>query len=151
MQDVHLNYSEGQEPDLYVFADFMKAEATAQTLTAESSPAGRSELTRTFVPKVRVAEMPQYLPQAARGSNKAVFDKDKSVFRPWVEDTPSILRQALARDLGCWKVPKMIGRDPGDLKECTEIISRQFPALKRMFVRLQCGDNYPYIGWAEFR
>jgi len=96
--------------------------------------------------------MPVYrLIEPGQVRTKAAFDKDKSVFKLWVKDSPSILKQALERDLGYWKVPKMTAKDPSDYEECVQIISRHFATLKHMFAGLQSSDNYPYIGWTEFR
>lgn len=84
-----------------------------------------------------------------RGKHEVVFDKEKSVFKPWVKDSPKIVRAALTADLDYWKCKKFI-RDPDDLAQVTAVISLNFAHLKLIWMTLISAENYPHIGMTMF-
>ena len=100
--------------------------------------------------EARTEELPVWnLTLAEKGRTEVKFDKAKSVFKPWIKDSQSTLKQALNFDLGCWKVPKLI-KDEEELHLVTATISRHFEALKQIYTTLISSDSYPAIGVNEF-
>lgn len=108
-------------------------------------------MSRLIIPQVRVADVPIYVSLQADGLKSIPFIKDKSVFKMWLADTPQILTQAMGKDFNYWKISKLLQKFPNEYKQVEEVIERHYATLKLMFVNLQCGDNYPFIGWSEFR
>ena len=103
-----------------------------------------------FIPMVRKEDVPVWnLEKAKKGVVEEPFDKDKSVFKPWVKDTPGSLKQVLAHDRKRWKVAKFI-KDTEDLKRVNLIINRNFEHLKNIYINLISCDSYPCIGLNEF-
>ena len=49
-----------------------------------------------------------------REETKRRFDKEKSVFKHWIKDTPESLGEAARFDFARWKVPNFC-KDPADL------------------------------------
>ena len=103
-----------------------------------------------LVPEVRKVDLPKWkVPKRVKGLKDDGFDKDKSVFKPWLTDTPQILRSALKFDLSYWRGPKFI-KDIDDLHSVTSLITDNYERLKLMFTNLMSGGNYPHLGWNDF-
>ena len=99
---------------------------------------------------VRKEDVPVWnLAKAKRGVVEEPFDKDKSVFKPWIKDTPGSLKQVLKHDRQRWKAKKFI-KDPEDLKRVNLLVNRHFEQLKLIYINLISCDSYPCIGFNEF-
>ena len=50
------------------------------------------------------------------------FVKEKSIFKPWREDTEKLYEQCAALDFKYWKLPRLkkLQKDPNDLKMCQD-------------------------------
>ena len=45
------------------------------------------------MPEVRKVDLPRWkIPKRVKDGKEDKFDKEKSVFKPWLEDTPAIIR-----------------------------------------------------------
>jgi nicotinic acid phosphoribosyltransferase len=75
------------------------------------------------------------LPDEIKDKEINAFDREESVFKNWVKDTPANLRAAMNFDMGYWKVPKVV-KDADDLQDCEKIVQENFVFLKQMFVNL---------------
>lgn len=103
-----------------------------------------------FIPEVRHEGMPRWnLARVVHGKVEEPFDRDKSVFKPWLKDTPISLNNALTNDLMYWKGPKFI-KDPEDLERVIDLIRKNYTQLKNIYHTLIGGDSYPSIGMNEF-
>ena len=54
--------------------------------------------------------------------NVRTFVKEKSIFKPWREDTEKLYEQCAALDFKYWKLPRLkkLQKDPNDLKMCQD-------------------------------
>lgn len=50
-----------------------------------------------------------------------VFDKEKSVFRDWREDTPDDLVECMRHDFKHWKLEKFV-KDPDDQRDIKNVV-----------------------------
>lgn len=141
-EDAHEN------PDMYVFADFLRPTKRVEKLVFFKG--GRRTHQEFFISEVRQKDLPlNQLIDFTKQMTEIPFEKDKSVFKSWVKDSPVVLKKALNFDLGYWKAAKFV-RDQTDFKQCCSIIQTHFESLKHIFVNLISSDNYPHIGWNEF-
>ena len=103
---------ESQDPRLYIFMDYMKPSKRVERYQINNNP---PEL---FIPEVRKQNMPVFrLPKAAKKVVKEEpFMKNKSIFKPWLEDTPASLKKVIECDMEQWKVPKFV-KDPAELEK----------------------------------
>lgn len=63
------------------------------------------------------------------------FEKDKSVFKDWEEDTPNSLRRCVDHDLNCWKIrDRKIVKPSEDLNNCEKVIEDHFELLKHISI-----------------
>ena len=82
--------------------------------------------------------------------HQRVFNKEKSIFKPWIEDTEKTYDECTALDFKFWKVPRMLKNDPLDLEECQKLVLKHFEKLKHIYTILISDDEYPNIGWNKF-
>ena len=68
----------------------------------------------TNVSDIRVEEIHPYIKTANMKQNTRYFDKEKSVFAAWKEDTPASLGTSFEIDWGNTKISKLI-KDQGDV------------------------------------
>ena len=61
-----------------------------------------------------------------------VFDKEKSVFAKWRQDTPGSINMAFAEDMKLWKGYRFI-KDEADRKATEEVLKEHFVILKDVF------------------
>lgn len=88
--------SPGSDPELFVFADYVKPARRVETLHIKSSTGIKEDL---FIPQVRLEPIPMFnLSLSDKTKDVKPFDKNKSVFKPWVRDTKASLCRALEYD-----------------------------------------------------
>jgi hypothetical protein len=71
------------------------------------------------------------------------------VFKPWVEDSSITINECIENDKKYWKVQK-ICKDKTDYEEICNVLSQNYTNLKKLYINLMAGDQYPNIGWLEF-
>jgi len=101
----------------------MKPNRRVEKLTIKRTRDNRVIREEFLVPEVRKVDLPKWkVPKRVKGSKEEAFDKDKSVFKPWLADTPAILRQSLKYDMAYWRVPKFI-KDLNDQEDVKGLIT----------------------------
>lgn len=106
---------ENEDPELYVFADYVRPNKRVEKMQIIDKDTKEVVGEEFFIPEMRKEQTPIWkLPKFVRGKHEVVFDKEKSVFKPWIKDSPKIVRAALTADLDYWKCKKFI-RDADDL------------------------------------
>jgi hypothetical protein len=104
-----------------------------------------------FIPEVRREELPRWkMLDTEKNVYHEPFDKDKTVWRPWISDTPGSLAGALKADLGYWRAHRFV-KDPEDMRQVQATLALYFPRLKEIFINMMSSDNYPHVGWNDFR
>jgi hypothetical protein len=73
-----------------------------------------------------------------------IFDKNKSVFRNFLEDSETVLKAAFESDLKCMKINRIV-REYHELDQVVDILRKNYPKIKSIFFELIIGKNYPYI------
>ena len=58
----------------------------------------------TNVCEIRAEEIHPFIKKSKKNSNQRIFDKEKSVFAPWREDSDILLQDTLAVDSTQWKL-----------------------------------------------
>ncbi len=78
-----------------------------------------------------------------------LFNKEKSVFRDWREDTDGVLHRSVAIDLGLSKLSRLV-RDPGELERIHDVFYDFARPIKEVFTFYICRSDYPSIAWLDF-
>jgi hypothetical protein len=139
---------DGQDPQLWVFADYVKPCKRVDRITLKSKTATISD--EFFITEVRKQDLPRWtMDKHIKGKQVEVFDKDKSVFKGWIKDSRSSIAASLKLDLSYWRVPRFV-KDPEDYRQVVDVISENFVQLKHIFINLISSDSYPGIGWNDF-
>lgn len=98
--------SPGTDPELFVFADYVKPARRVETLHMKNEMGTMEDL---FIPQVRLEPLPIFnLNMVDKAKADIPFNKNKSVFKPWVRDTKASLCRALEYDSLNWKLPRLI-------------------------------------------
>jgi len=98
--------SGGEDPQLFVAVDYMRPARRVETLHIENGSTTKEDL---FIAQVRKEEIPMFnLNTVDKTKAEKPFDKNKSVFKPWVRDTKASLCRALEYDSLHWKLPRLI-------------------------------------------
>ena len=74
----------------------------------------------------------------------AVFDKNKSVFRYFLEDNETIIKASYDSDLKNIKIARFV-KEYLEIDQLLTILSQNYSKLKSIFSELIIGKNYPYI------
>ena len=77
------------------------------------------------------------------------FDKDKSVFKDWVTDTPIVDRKCLEHDMGFWKISKL-KLDPEDMENMERLLEDNFSMMKSLYIYLISSSDYPGSNLVDF-
>lgn len=77
------------------------------------------------------------------------FNKDRSVWKTFVEDTPDHLMKCLEQDLKFGKLSRVVKTDQ-DFQNLKQEIFKDYYTLKNMFVALSAVSNYPVISWNDY-
>ena len=141
----------GGDPQLLVYADYMQVRKRVENLTIKSEK-GSQIWEHHFIPSVRKEELPAFklAKYEKEGKKPDPFDKEKSVFKPWVKDNPQILRNAFKIDTGYWKISEKLIKDPSDFANTIEVVRRNYPKLKVINTIVASEDQFPHVGWIEF-
>ena len=86
----------GEDPKLYVAVDYMRPARRVETLHIHTAGSVTEDI---FIPRVRKEDIATYnLNMVDKKKAEKPFDKNKSVFKPWVRDTHASLCRALEYD-----------------------------------------------------
>lgn len=77
------------------------------------------------------------------------FEKGKSVFKTFVEDTPKLLATMYSKDMQWSKIPRVI-KKPEELAEVADLLKLYYKEIKDIFEFCAASSNYPSIGWLDF-
>ena len=80
---------------------------------------------------------------------KNVFDKNKSVFKTFVEDTEVTRKIMFNNDKKHLKLPKII-KNESALNAVYDVLLSNFTILKEIFDATSAESSYPNIGWFDF-
>lgn len=80
---------------------------------------------------------------------KNSFDKNKSVFKNFTEDTPQTRKIMFSNDKKHLKLPRII-KDEASLNEVYNVLLENFAVIKEIFDATSAASNYPNIGWLDF-
>ena len=98
------------DPNLFVCAGYVKASKKIEKVIID----GHEEF---FIPEVRNEELPRWkMSEQVKGVEEEAFDKNKTVWKPWVSDTPGSLAGAFRADMGHWRAYRFI-KDPEDMRQ----------------------------------
>ena len=75
----------------------------------------------TNVSDIRVEEIHPFIKSANMLKNTRYFDKEKSVFAPWKEDTPTSISSSFEIDWGNTKISKLI-KNEADVSSYTDLL-----------------------------
>lgn len=78
-----------------------------------------------------------------------LFDKQRSVFRSYKLDTPSLLAKMFENDLRLTKIPAKI-KDKDQLAKVKQALLELYPQIKNVFLCLSCDSQYPAINKQDF-
>ena len=77
------------------------------------------------------------------------FNKNKSVFKNWKEDTPNFLKESFFTDISYSKVQKFT-KEPEIYDEVWEVLLKHTSQIKEMFTYGIGISSYPSISWLDF-
>ena len=78
-----------------------------------------------------------------------MFERNKTVFKDWIEDTPEMIRACFDHDKLLWKIDKL-AKNPKDQEEIMEIFERHGELLKNLFLTLASKCTFPQISAMSF-
>jgi len=116
------------------------------------SPTYRSEeerkikLNRVKIP-IRTVDVELML--AVREEKARVFDKNKSVFKAFSEDTDALVDQMFANDMKHSKISRVV-KEESEFKAVVSLLRSNFKEIKEIFDNTAASSNYPTIGWLDF-
>ena len=79
----------------------------------------------------------------------ASFDKNKSVFKNFVEDTVETRKIMFNNDKKHFKLSRVI-KDEAVLNEVYKVLLQNFSVIKEIFDATSAASSYPNIGWLDF-
>jgi len=108
--------------------------------------------TNAFLNTVTVVDRTAALQQVTLGRNVYTtealkFNKDRSVWKTFTEDTPEHLMACLEKDLSYGKIVRVAKDDYDRLKKT---IFKDYLVLKNIFMHLASMSSYPIIGWNDY-
>ena len=94
-----------------VYADFFKPTCKIELMTVSSKLRHQNLFMHAFVPltslkNLRIKQL-QYDGDKTEHTEKKVFDKEVSIFKPWKEDDEYTYQQCAALDFKNWKVDRI--------------------------------------------
>jgi hypothetical protein len=77
------------------------------------------------------------------------YDRQKTVFKDWREDTEQKIEQSFNHDASYWRVPQFI-KDLKQQDEVADIVKENYAVLKAIFTYYAGRSSFPYLGNLEF-
>ena len=77
------------------------------------------------------------------------FEKHRSIFRDWHEDTDDTIKACFNLEISRTRVRKYINNDKV-YKEVCQILLANFRKIKEIFTHCIGISSYPYMSWLEF-
>ena len=77
------------------------------------------------------------------------FDKGKSIFKEWIDDTPQQLKKAFEKDFENSKIPRFI-RDILELRRVCDVLLEYTSFIKDVFNYAIAISTFPSISWIDF-
>ena len=110
----------------------------------------RFKFSNVFLNAIRVKERVKPLVAVTLGRQQYTvealkFNKDKSVFKDFQEDTEDFLRKMLEQDLAFGKLDRLTKKDE-DKKAMKETIFKYYLQIKNVFLFLASTSSYPTLG-----
>ena len=84
------------------------------------------------------------------GDENSEFDKNKTVFKAWREDTDEVLRRCFETDIGYSKLHRITKRDEDELERVQEVLWENYAKLKLIFLFYSANSTYPVISLNDF-
>lgn len=78
-----------------------------------------------------------------------MFNKNKSVFKPWKADTSKSLRKMFDQDMEYSKIFK-VSKDPNEFSLIKDVLYKYVVEIKDVFVYCTGSSLFPYISWLDF-
>ena len=99
-----------------------------------------------FIPRSRLVDV-KVLKQHRENAAvvKRVFEKEKSVFKYWMKDTPKTLEETACLDIKQWKVRRFV-KDEEDYNKVEDMIINNFEKIKHIFTVIISSPDFPNIG-----
>ena len=143
----HDNYNPAD--DIYVNVDFLSAGRHHYFVYMRRADQSEEVYFNSFVAPPRREDIQVSEKEKKMKMGKRFFDKNKSVFREWREDTTHTLKKSLEIDLRYWKAPRFI-KDAADLGNVVHLIEENVYMLKSVFMAVVSASTYPFISWIDF-
>lgn len=106
-------------------------------------------LNQVFV-KERTSELQQVtLDRKYDVAEQAVFIKEKSVFKTFLEDTDDYLKKMLEQDLAYGKISRMTKKEE-DAKAVKDLLFIYYMRIKNIFLHIASTSQYPCMGLNDF-
>ena len=97
----------------------------------------------------RTEDIPKYAKQSKSHRVEKKFDKKKSVFRDWKEDSLVKMNSIHEHDTQFWKVNKFV-KDPTEQGKVEDIIKDHIAELKAVYTYYASKSSFPYLHCPEF-
>lgn len=114
--------------------------------TYSSEEERKIKLNRVKVP-VRTVDVELML--AVKEEKVRIFDKNKSVFKAFLEDSDALVDQMFANDMKHSKISRVV-KEENEFKAVVSLLRENFREIKEIFDNTAASSNYPTIGWLDF-
>jgi hypothetical protein len=99
--------------------------------------------------RVPVRTVDVELMRAVREEKIRVFDKNKSVFKAFMEDSEALIDQMFGNDMKHSKISRVV-KEESEFKAVVSTLRANFRQIKEIFDNTAASSNYPTISWLDF-
>ena len=78
------------------------------------------------------------------------FYKEKSVFKPWKEETDETLKKMFESDMSYSKLHRIMKNNEDEMTEVKDTLFSYYKQLKNIFLLYASISTYPVISWNDF-
>jgi len=135
--------------DYYVFATFMPPGDSKVIVSSEDIHDETSYYWCESIVPIRTEEILLHQKRTKKKFEVRQFEKHKSVFRDWHEDTNETLKSTFQIDISKTRLRKYTVR-PRVYEEVCDILLVNYQRLKEIFNHCIGISSYPHMSWLEF-
>ena len=104
------------------------------------------KINQVLVP-IRIVDL--QLLEATKTEKIRSFDKDKSVFKAFIDDSDSVVAAMFANDMKFSKISRVV-KSESDFDEVMSVLKQNFREIKAIFDQTSAISHYPSISWLHF-
>jgi hypothetical protein len=153
-QDLPLQHTIGEEhatslllpPGMHKFWLILESQYICTSASFRTIEEAGIKINQVLIP-IRTVDL--QLLEATKTEKIRAFDKDKSVFKAFIEDTDAVVSVMFANDMKFSKISRVV-KNEADLNQIMSVLKQNFSEIKAIFDQTSAISNYPSISWLDF-